>query len=225
MELLEQFRMRAGRMVFVVDEYGVVQGLMTPHDLLEAITGELQPGAQADAWATEREDGSWLLDGLMPVSELQGAAGDPRPARRRQGPLQHAGGPADGRVGPPAGRGRARSTAGAGNSRSSSSTAGASTRCWRIRRRRRCRAWRPEMKLSPRLPHFVWSASGPAKPVPRCSTNARPTLLFHRVRGCPARQVQGGTGSKSAHRPACPALASNSANSYWPRSAGLCSCA
>lgn len=71
MELLEQFRARSGRMVFVVDEYGVVQGLMTPHDLLEAITGELQPGAQADAWATQREDGSWLLDGLMPVSELR----------------------------------------------------------------------------------------------------------------------------------------------------------
>ena len=71
MELLEQFRQRAGRMVFVVDEYGVVQGLMTPRDLLEAITGELQPGAQADAWATQREDGSWLLDGLMPVGELK----------------------------------------------------------------------------------------------------------------------------------------------------------
>nr|WP_116603710.1 hemolysin family protein [uncultured Albidiferax sp.] len=71
MELLEQFRAKSGRMVFVVDEYGVVQGLMTPRDLLEAITGELQPGAQADAWATQREDGSWLLDGLMPVSELK----------------------------------------------------------------------------------------------------------------------------------------------------------
>jgi putative hemolysin len=71
MELLEQFRAKAGRFVFVVDEYGVVQGLLTPRDLLEAITGELQPGAQIDAWATEREDGSWLLDGLMPVSELK----------------------------------------------------------------------------------------------------------------------------------------------------------
>ncbi len=71
MELLEQFRAKAGRVVFVVDEYGVVQGLLTPRDLLEAITGELQPGAQIDAWATERDDGSWLLDGLMPVSELK----------------------------------------------------------------------------------------------------------------------------------------------------------
>ena len=71
MELLEQFRAKAGRMVLVVDEYGVVQGLLTPRDLLEAITGELQPGAQIDAWATQREDGSWLLDGLMPVGELK----------------------------------------------------------------------------------------------------------------------------------------------------------
>jgi putative hemolysin len=71
MELLEQFRAKSGRMVFVVDEYGVVQGLMTPHDLLEAITGELKPEAHVQAWATQREDGSWLLDGLMPVSELK----------------------------------------------------------------------------------------------------------------------------------------------------------
>ena len=71
MELLEQFRAQSARMVFVVDEYGVVQGLMTPHDLLEAITGELQPVQQHEAWATRRDDGSWLLDGLMPVSELK----------------------------------------------------------------------------------------------------------------------------------------------------------
>ena len=71
MELLEQFRARLGRMVFVVDEYGVLQGIMTPRDLLEAITGELQPGAAIDAWAVQREDGSWLLEGLGPVAELK----------------------------------------------------------------------------------------------------------------------------------------------------------
>ena len=71
MELLEQFRAKVGRLVLVVDEYGVVQGLMTPHDLLEAITGELQPSAKTEAWAVQRDDGSWLLDGMMPVSELK----------------------------------------------------------------------------------------------------------------------------------------------------------
>ena len=71
MELLEQFRSRAGRLVMVVDEYGVLQGLVTPRDLLEAITGELQSDTPKDAWATLRDDGSWLLDGVMPVGELK----------------------------------------------------------------------------------------------------------------------------------------------------------
>lgn len=71
MELIEQFRVKAARMVFVVDEYGVVQGLLTPHDLLEAITGELQPDVQTDAWAVQQGDHSWMLDGLMPLSELK----------------------------------------------------------------------------------------------------------------------------------------------------------
>jgi putative hemolysin len=55
----------------VVDEYGEVQGLLTPLDLLEAITGELKPDTQTDAWATQNDDGSWLLDGIMPVNELK----------------------------------------------------------------------------------------------------------------------------------------------------------
>ena len=71
MELLEQFRARSTRILLVVDEYGVVQGLMTPMDMLEAITGELQSDTQLDAWATRREDGSWLIDGAMPVPELK----------------------------------------------------------------------------------------------------------------------------------------------------------
>ncbi len=83
LDLLEQFRRphtgnavgstaTSGRMVLVVDEYGVVQGLMTPRDLLEAITGELvQTTSPQEAWAVQREDGSWLLDGLMPVQELK----------------------------------------------------------------------------------------------------------------------------------------------------------
>jgi putative hemolysin len=60
----------------VVDEYGVVQGMMTPRDLLEAITGELlQTSAPEETWATQRADGTWLLDGLMPISELKARLG------------------------------------------------------------------------------------------------------------------------------------------------------
>ena len=70
MALLEHFRASANPMVLVVDEYGEVQGLVTLHDVLEAVTGELAPRDDKDAWAVQREDGSWFLDGLIPVPEL-----------------------------------------------------------------------------------------------------------------------------------------------------------
>ncbi len=71
MEMLEQFRLQAARMVFVVDEYGALQGLLTPRDLLEAITGELMPELQEEAWALPLPQGGWQLDGLMPLTELK----------------------------------------------------------------------------------------------------------------------------------------------------------
>ena len=71
MELLEQFKTSSVHMVFVVDEYGEVQGLVTQQDLLEAITGEFKPQRAEDAWAVQRDDGSWLLDGSIPLPELK----------------------------------------------------------------------------------------------------------------------------------------------------------
>jgi putative hemolysin len=70
MELLEHFRVSGTELVFVVDEYGEVQGVIGVRDVLEAITGEFSPSDE-DAWAVQREDGSWLLDGLIPVPELK----------------------------------------------------------------------------------------------------------------------------------------------------------
>jgi putative hemolysin len=71
MELLEHFRASDTQMVFVVDEYGEVQGVITLRDVLEAITGEFTPPEADDAWAIQRDDGSWLIDGLIPVPELK----------------------------------------------------------------------------------------------------------------------------------------------------------
>jgi putative hemolysin len=71
MELLEEFRANDTHMVFVIDEYGDVLGLVTLRDLIEAVTGEFQPRNAEDAWAIARGDGSWLLDGLIPVPELK----------------------------------------------------------------------------------------------------------------------------------------------------------
>ena len=71
MELLEQFKVTDTQLALVVDEYGGVVGLVTPRDLLEAIAGEFKPATTDDAWAVPRNDGSWFLDGIIPVPELK----------------------------------------------------------------------------------------------------------------------------------------------------------
>lgn len=75
MKLLEQFRESGVQMVFVVDEYGEMQGLITLQDVLEALAGEFKPRDPEDVWAVQREDGSWLIDGLIPILELKDRLG------------------------------------------------------------------------------------------------------------------------------------------------------
>lgn len=71
MELLDNFKSSGVQIAFIIDEYGEVQGIVTLQDVLEAITGEFKPPKAEDAWAMQREDGTWLLDGLIPVPELK----------------------------------------------------------------------------------------------------------------------------------------------------------
>jgi putative hemolysin len=71
MELLENFKNSGVHLAFIVDEYGEVQGIVTLQDVMEAITGEFKPHHAEDAWAVQRDDGSWLLDGLIPIPELK----------------------------------------------------------------------------------------------------------------------------------------------------------
>jgi putative hemolysin len=75
MQLLENFRSSDVHIAFVIDEYGEVQGIVTLQDLIEAITGEFQPRDPATSWAVQRDDGSWLLDGHIPVPELKDRLG------------------------------------------------------------------------------------------------------------------------------------------------------
>jgi len=76
MELLERFRTLGTYFVFVIDEYGEVLGMVTLHDVIESVTGEfLTQGNDDDAWAVQREDGSWLLDGLIPIVEMKDRLG------------------------------------------------------------------------------------------------------------------------------------------------------
>jgi putative hemolysin len=68
-DILERFREGRTNIAFVIDEYGSVQGLLTLHDILEAITGQFA-AAPEDSWAVQRDDGSWLLDGQIPMTVL-----------------------------------------------------------------------------------------------------------------------------------------------------------
>ncbi|TFG86489.1 MAG: HlyC/CorC family transporter [Chromatiales bacterium] len=69
--LLDAFRSSQIRCVLVVDEYGHIEGLVTLQDLVEAIAGEFQTSRAEDSSAVQRPDGSWLLDGFLPVPELK----------------------------------------------------------------------------------------------------------------------------------------------------------
>jgi putative hemolysin len=71
-EVLETLRKAEVPMAFVLDEYGHFQGLVTPTDLTGAIVGDFRSDADPgdEAAAVERDDGSWLLAGWMPVDEM-----------------------------------------------------------------------------------------------------------------------------------------------------------
>lgn len=70
-ELLQNFRSSGVQLAFVIDEYGEVLGIVTLRDIMEAITGEFKLQKAEEPWAVRRDDGSWLLDGLIPIPELK----------------------------------------------------------------------------------------------------------------------------------------------------------
>ena len=76
LRLLEMFRENPIHMAVVVDEYGVVEGIVTPTDILVAIAGDLpEDVADLEDSAVQREDGSWLLDGMIGIDEAERVLG------------------------------------------------------------------------------------------------------------------------------------------------------
>ncbi|BAZ89077.1 hemolysin family protein [Cylindrospermopsis curvispora] len=71
LKVLELFKQTVTHIALVVDEYGVIQGLVTLNDIMSEIVGDVpaQPG-QEEPQAVQREDGSWLVDGMLPVEEF-----------------------------------------------------------------------------------------------------------------------------------------------------------
>jgi putative hemolysin len=77
LKLLEIFREEQQSLALVVDEYGDISGMVTLNDLMGAVLGRMQSGESADAEAlvVERDDGSLLVDGSLPVDDLRDILG------------------------------------------------------------------------------------------------------------------------------------------------------
>jgi putative hemolysin len=74
MELLDHFKTSGTQMVFVVDEYGDLKGLVTLQDMMDALTGEIaQDDDEDDQMIVRRADGSLLIDGLIPIIDFKDA--------------------------------------------------------------------------------------------------------------------------------------------------------
>ena len=72
LKILEMFKTSGSRVAVVLDEYGTVEGLLTLTDILEALVGDMPVGDEEDEpAAVQRSDGSWLLDGRLPLDEFR----------------------------------------------------------------------------------------------------------------------------------------------------------
>lgn len=70
--LLERFKRTRKHVALVTDEFGAISGLISLHDIMEAIVGELPaPGDRLKPRAVRRDDGRWLVDGLLDVAEFE----------------------------------------------------------------------------------------------------------------------------------------------------------
>lgn len=74
LKMLEQFKSSAIHMAIVVDEHGTFEGIVTPTDILVAIAGDLPEIAGEEVpYASKQEDGTWHLEGRMPIEEAERA--------------------------------------------------------------------------------------------------------------------------------------------------------
>ena len=71
LRVLEAFKTSGEPMALVVDEYGDLEGLVTQSDILEALVGDIPGSADADQRVVRREDGTWLIDGMVGLDELK----------------------------------------------------------------------------------------------------------------------------------------------------------
>jgi putative hemolysin len=83
LDVLATLRESEVPVALVHDEYGHFEGIVTPADILEAITGVFRADAEeGEPYAVQREDGSWLLAGYMQADEMRDHLGIDLPENR-----------------------------------------------------------------------------------------------------------------------------------------------
>lgn len=72
LEALNTFRSRSLHLAAVIDEYGAFEGVFTTSDLMEALVGMIPSNYDNEEGPliVQREDGSWLVDGMTPIDEI-----------------------------------------------------------------------------------------------------------------------------------------------------------
>jgi len=73
LDVLELFKKQGTHIALVTDEYGGIEGMITHNDILEDIVGNIPIAGEpsAEPQAQQREDGSWLVDGLLDIDTLK----------------------------------------------------------------------------------------------------------------------------------------------------------
>ncbi|MBP7070963.1 MAG: HlyC/CorC family transporter [Methanothrix sp.] len=93
LKVLERFKQTGIHLAIVVDEYGSVRGIVTLTDILEGLVGDIPHIEELEEpHIMRREDGSWLVDGAVPIKELKEALQIEQFPREGEGLYQTAGG-------------------------------------------------------------------------------------------------------------------------------------
>jgi putative hemolysin len=75
LRVLEVFKTSGEPMALIVDEYGDLEGLVTPSDILETLVGDIPGSPEADQRIVRRDDETWLIDGMVGLDELKQVLG------------------------------------------------------------------------------------------------------------------------------------------------------
>ncbi len=72
-EVLEQFQQAHEDFAIIVNEYSLVVGVITLNDVMSTVMGDLVSGLDEEPQIVQRDENSWLIDGVTPIQDVQRA--------------------------------------------------------------------------------------------------------------------------------------------------------